>query len=81
MKTKHPASNFLLRQRPGIYDIAQALRDGASTGGSLGAGFGTIRRLTDEFEIYSTVRTTTRLSLARAPHNTRHGDTSAQVDN
>jgi len=63
---------FYCDKGPGIYDIAQALRDGASTGGSLGAGFGTIRRLTDEFEIYSTVRTTTRLSLSGA-RRTTHG--------
>lgn len=40
---------------PGIDDTARALRDGVSTGGSLGAGLGAIRRLTDEFDIYSLV--------------------------
>jgi len=63
---------FYCDKGPGIYDIAQAVRDGASTGGSLGAGLGTIRRLTDEFEIYSTVGTTTRLSLSGA-RRTTHG--------
>lgn len=55
----------------GIYDVDAAVRDGVSSGGSLGTGFGAIRRLTDEFEIYSTPRaTTSRLSRSR---RTTHG--------
>ncbi|HKW63328.1 MAG TPA: anti-sigma regulatory factor [Candidatus Acidoferrum sp.] len=38
---------------PGIRDIAQALRDGFSTSGSLGLGLPGVRRLMDEFEIVS----------------------------
>ncbi len=38
---------------PGIPDIAQALRDGFSTSGSLGLGLPGVRRLVDEFEITS----------------------------
>lgn len=38
---------------PGISDIAQALRDGFSTSGSLGLGLPGVRRLMDEFEITS----------------------------
>lgn len=40
-------------QGPGIPDVAQALRDGFSTSGSLGLGLPGVRRLMDEFEIAS----------------------------
>lgn len=56
---------------PGIYNIDRALRDGVSTSGSLGAGLGAIRRLMDEFEVYSTVHQTARLSFP--PRRTSHG--------
>jgi anti-sigma regulatory factor (Ser/Thr protein kinase) len=38
---------------PGIADIRKALQDGESTAGSMGAGLGAIRRLSDLFEVYS----------------------------
>jgi anti-sigma regulatory factor (Ser/Thr protein kinase) len=38
---------------PGIADISRALEDGHSTAGSMGTGFGAIRRLSDAFEVYS----------------------------
>jgi anti-sigma regulatory factor (Ser/Thr protein kinase)/serine/threonine protein phosphatase PrpC len=57
---------------PGIYNMDRAIRDGVSTSGSLGAGLGAIQRLTDEFDIYSTVQTTGRLSLS-AKRRTSHG--------
>lgn len=57
---------------PGIYNMDRAIRDGVSTSGSLGAGLGAIQRLTDEFDIYSTVRATGRLSLG-AMRRTSHG--------
>jgi serine/threonine-protein kinase RsbT len=38
---------------PGIRDVAQAMRDGFSTSGSLGLGLPGVRRLMDEFEIAS----------------------------
>jgi anti-sigma regulatory factor (Ser/Thr protein kinase) len=56
---------------PGIDDLDRAIRDGVSTSGSLGAGLGAIRRLMDEFDVYSTRRSTARLSLA--PRRTSHG--------
>ena len=40
---------------PGILDIAQAMRDGFSTSGSLGLGLPGVRRLMDEFEIHTSV--------------------------
>ena len=38
---------------PGIPDLERAMSDGYSTAGSLGAGLGAARRLSDEFEIAS----------------------------
>ena len=38
---------------PGITDIESALRDGFTTGGGLGLGFGGSKRLVDEFEVDS----------------------------
>jgi anti-sigma regulatory factor (Ser/Thr protein kinase) len=51
---------FYADKGPGIPDLDRALRDGVSTGGSLGTGFGAMRRLLDEFDAFSTVRGTTR---------------------
>ncbi len=38
---------------PGIANMTMALEDGFSTAGSMGTGFGAIRRLSDVFEVYS----------------------------
>jgi anti-sigma regulatory factor (Ser/Thr protein kinase) len=38
---------------PGMRNIAECLRDGFSTGGTAGTGFGSIKRLSDRFEVYS----------------------------
>jgi serine/threonine-protein kinase RsbT len=38
---------------PGIGDVDQAMRDGFSSGGGLGSGLPAVRRLMDEFGIYS----------------------------
>jgi anti-sigma regulatory factor (Ser/Thr protein kinase) len=66
---------FYCDKGPGIRDLDRAVRDGVSTGGSLGAGLGAIKRLLDEFEFYSTVKTarTDRLSLSQAGRRTTHG--------
>src|SRR5215218_7962051 len=57
---------FYFDKGPGVYDLERALRDGVSSGGSLGTGFGAMRRLLDEFDAYSTVKgTTRRLTTAR----------------
>lgn len=42
-------------QGPGMEDVARCLRDGYSTGGTLGTGLGVVRRLSDEFDLYSQV--------------------------
>jgi len=53
-----------LDQGPGIANVAQALRDGFSSGGSAGLGLGAIARLSTHFEISSTCGKGTAL-LAR----------------
>src|SRR5215212_9331238 len=40
---------------PGMEDTSSALLDGFTTTGSLGAGLGAIRRMADEFWIYSLI--------------------------
>jgi anti-sigma regulatory factor (Ser/Thr protein kinase) len=45
---------------PGIEDTAMAISDGYSTTGSLGAGLGAIKRMSDEFYIYSALESATR---------------------
>jgi len=64
---------FYWDKGPGIYDVDRAVRDGVSTSSSLGAGLGAIRRLMDEFDLYSTVcERAARLSL-QAMRRTTHG--------
>ena len=48
---------------PGIQDVAQALRDGFSTSGSLGLGLPGVRRLMDEFSIVSQPGRGTRVEV------------------
>ena len=50
---------------PGIPDVAAAMRDGFSTGRSLGKGLPGSRRLVDEFEIESSPETGTRVTVVR----------------
>src|SRR5262245_32830329 len=45
---------LVLDQGPGITNVGESLRDGYSTAGSPGTGLGAIKRLSDEFDIYST---------------------------
>jgi anti-sigma regulatory factor (Ser/Thr protein kinase) len=63
---------FYCDKGPGIYDLDAAFRDGVSTGGSLGTGFGAMRRLLDEFDAYSIVKGTTR-RLVAPQRRTTHG--------
>ncbi len=44
---------------PGIADIDEALREGYSSGGGLGAGLSSAKRLVDEFSIESSPAATT----------------------
>jgi serine/threonine-protein kinase RsbT len=50
---------------PGIPDIAAAMRDGFSTGRSLGKGLPGSKRLVDVFEIESEVGRGTRVTIVR----------------
>ena len=52
-------------QGPGIPDIAQALRDGYTTGSGMGLGLGGARRLVNEFDIASTPGAGTRVTVTR----------------
>lgn len=51
-----------LDKGPGIYNLERAVSDGVSSGGSLGSGFGAIRRMTDFFNVYSTTAAENSLS-------------------
>jgi len=44
---------LVLDQGPGMNNVGESLRDGYSTSGSPGTGLGAIKRLSDEFDIYS----------------------------
>ena len=50
---------------PGIPDVAQALRDGFTTGSGLGLGLGGARRLSSEFDITSVSGQGTRVRITR----------------
>jgi serine/threonine-protein kinase RsbT len=50
---------------PGIPDIDEAMRDGFSTGGSLGLGLPGARRLMDDFEIVSEVGRGTTVTMRK----------------
>lgn len=55
-------------QGPGIADIAQALRNGYTTGAGLGLGLGGSRRLVDEFEIRSAPGQGTAVTITMWTH-------------
>jgi serine/threonine-protein kinase RsbT len=50
---------------PGIADVELALKDGYSTGGSLGLGLPGARRLVDEFSIHSSVGQGTTVKIVK----------------
>jgi serine/threonine-protein kinase RsbT len=50
---------------PGIADIAQAMKDGFTTGSGLGLGLGGAKRLANDFAIESTPGSGTRITIAR----------------
>ena len=53
---------------PGIADVEQAMRDGFSTGGSLGLGLPGARRLMDDFEIESKLGMGTTVRMRKWIH-------------
>jgi serine/threonine-protein kinase RsbT len=50
---------------PGIEDIEEAMRDGYTTSGGLGAGLPGTRRLVDEFEIDSERGVGTKVTIRK----------------
>ena len=52
-------------QGPGISNLEQALTDGFTTGGGLGLGLSGARRLSNEFDIQSSMGLGTRIMIAR----------------
>lgn len=52
-------------QGPGILDLAQALKDGFTTGSGLGLGLGGAKRLSSEFEIRSQPGAGTTVRITR----------------
>jgi anti-sigma regulatory factor (Ser/Thr protein kinase) len=46
-------ANNLLRHAGGMSSVEDCMRDGYSTAGTMGTGLGAVRRLADEFDIYS----------------------------
>jgi serine/threonine-protein kinase RsbT len=54
-----------LDEGPGIKDLDQAMKDGFTTGNGLGLGLSGAKRLSNEFEIVSTLGQGTRVSIAR----------------
>jgi anti-sigma regulatory factor (Ser/Thr protein kinase) len=67
--TRAPGITILgIDRGPGIGDIGRALEDGYSTAGTPGTGLGAVRRLADEFDLYS--RSEEGVSATAAPAGT-----------
>ncbi|MDB5854932.1 MAG: serine/threonine protein kinase [Herminiimonas sp.] len=49
---------------PGMSNVASSMRDGVSTSGSYGVGLGSMQRLADDFDIYSTPNAGTAVWMA-----------------
>jgi anti-sigma regulatory factor (Ser/Thr protein kinase) len=56
---------------PGMADVNRCLSDGFSTGGTAGNGLGAVRRMSDEFDIYSAASGTVVLARVNAGRVTR----------
>jgi serine/threonine-protein kinase RsbT len=54
-----------LDEGPGIKDLEQAMKDGFTTGNGLGLGLSGAKRLSNEFEIVSTLGQGTRVAITR----------------
>jgi anti-sigma regulatory factor (Ser/Thr protein kinase) len=61
---------------PGIANVAASMVDGLSTAGSAGIGLGAVRRLSDEFDVHSSVPLgTVVLARVRSGRSARRGST------
>jgi anti-sigma regulatory factor (Ser/Thr protein kinase) len=58
---------------PGIPDVALAMRDGYSTGRTMGSGLPGVQRLMDAFEIESSVGVGTRVRAVKWPGGAKAG--------
>ncbi len=59
---------------PGIADVSKALADGHSTAGTMGTGLGSLKRLSDSFEVYSVPGSGTVLSAEFWQKKNAHSD-------
>lgn len=50
---------------PGIKDVRKAMEDGYSTSGGLGAGLPGVKRMMDEFTIYTDVNQGTKITMVK----------------
>lgn len=65
---------------PGIRDVGRSMADGHSTTGSPGTGLGAVRRLADDFDIFSIAdRGTVVLARMRAKHKERPARAALQI--
>jgi anti-sigma regulatory factor (Ser/Thr protein kinase) len=62
---------LLVDRGPGMADLERALRDGYSTAGTAGTGLGAIVRLSDQFDVYSSVTAGTVLLTRISAHGSR----------
>ena len=66
-----------LDRGPGIADVTRSLADGYSTAGSAGTGLGAVRRLADDFDIYSQSGTGTVIVVRLRPAGSERPASSA----
>jgi anti-sigma regulatory factor (Ser/Thr protein kinase) len=83
IKTAHGKSVEILSvdSGPGIGNIEQAFRDGFSTAGTPGNGLGAIRRLSDEFDIYSQLQAGTVAVSRVTSQNEKKGSLQSPAPN
>ena len=62
---------------PGMADVEACMQDGYSSAGTMGGGFGAMRRLADDFSIYSAPGVGTALVCRFWRHPAAHGATCA----
>lgn len=60
---------YVLDRKPGMKNIDSNLRDGTTTGNSLGIGLGAMQRLSTEFELYSFPGSGTAVLMRFFPHS------------
>ena len=73
-RERHGLEILALDRGPGIVDVGASLRDGHSTAGSMGAGLGTLARVTTDFQIYSRPDAGTALRMELWPAQTKRPD-------